>query len=209
MVTSEAAPFVKTGGLADVLGSLPSALARAGEQVAVVLPKYRVAEIPSFERVWHRMPLYVGLRAFTVAIDQAIRDGVRYFFVDCPELYDRPGVYNERTGDYPDNHLRFALLNQAALSIARRSMYFEPTFFTGTIGPRACSLLSANFNHAGDRPFFGAKLILSIHSLGYPGNFPPYVLGELGLDRSLTSPADSLPRRESVFSSWHRLVGIW
>ena len=186
MVTSEAAPFVKTGGLADVLGSLPAALARAGEQVAVVLPKYRTAEIPSFERVWNRMPLYVGFRGFTVAIDQAIRDGVRYFFVDCPELYDRPGVYNERTGDYPDNHVRFALLNQAALSIARH--IFRTDIFHGHDWPAGLLAPYLHFNHAGDPSFFGAKLILSIHNLGYQGNFPPYVLGELGLDRSLFRP---------------------
>ncbi len=119
MVASEAAPFVKTGGLADVLGSLPAALAKRGDEVAVVLPRYRSAVIETFERIWDEMSLSVGPRRFTVAIDQVIRQGVRYLFVDCPPLYDRPGIYNEHNIDYPDNHIRFALLNQAAIGIAR------------------------------------------------------------------------------------------
>ena len=119
MVGSEAAPFVKTGGLADVLGSLPAALAQRGENVAVVLPRYRSANIPSSERIWNSMPLRIGPHAFVVAIDQAVHRGVRYFFLDCPPLYDRPGIYNEGGKDYPDNHLRFALLSFASIEIAR------------------------------------------------------------------------------------------
>src|SRR5579885_2248589 len=127
MVTSEASPFVKTGGLGDVLGSLPPALARRGEEVAVVVPRYRVADIPLSDRIWHSMPLNVGPHRFTVAIDQVIREDVRYLFVDCPPLYDRPGIYNESGVDYGDNHIRFGLLNQAALGIART--IFRPDVF--------------------------------------------------------------------------------
>ena len=70
MVSSEAAPFIKTGGLADVLGSLPAALARRGDEVAVVLPRYRTANVGASERIWHEMPINVGPHRFTVAIDQ-------------------------------------------------------------------------------------------------------------------------------------------
>src|SRR6266849_3569730 len=93
MVTSEAAPFVKTGGLADVLGSLPAALVQRGEEVAVALPRYGGAAIPGSGRIWNAMPLWVGPRGFTAAIDQVILNGVRYLFVDCPALYDRADVY--------------------------------------------------------------------------------------------------------------------
>jgi len=180
MVASEAAPFVKTGGLADVLGSLPEALVRHGEEVVVVLPRYRSALIDSSERIWHRMPLHVGPHAFTVAIDQVIRQGVRYLFVDCPPLYNRPGIYNEYNLDYPDNHIRFALLNQAAIGIAR--YIFRPDVFhahdwqAGLLAPYLRSTLS------GDPTFFGAKCILTIHNLGYQGNFWAVPLQEIGLD---------------------------
>jgi starch synthase len=183
MVASEAAPFVKTGGLADVLGSLPEALVKHGDEVAVVLPRYRAALIDSFERIWHRMPLHVGPHAFTVAIDQVIRQGVRYLFVDCPPLYDRPGIYNEHNVDYPDNHIRFALLNQAAIGIAR--YIFHPHVFhahdwqAGLLAPYLRASLS------GDPTFFGSKCILTIHNLGYQGNFWALRMQDIGLDPAL------------------------
>jgi starch synthase len=180
MVASEAAPFAKTGGLSDVLGSLPAALVRRGNEVAVVLPRYRTAVIDSSERIWHAMPLSVGPHFFTVAIDQVIRQGVHYLFVDCPPLYDRPGLYNELNVDYRDNHIRFALLNQAAIGIAR--YIFRPDIFhahdwqAGLLAP----YLRSTF--AGDPTFFGTKCVLTIHNLGYQGNFWAVRMQEVGLD---------------------------
>jgi starch synthase len=180
MVASEAAPFVKTGGLADVVGSLPAALVKRGDEVAVVLPRYRTALIDSSERIWNEMPLSVGPHHFTVAIDQVVRQGVRYLFVDCPPLYNRPGIYNERNIDYPDNHIRFALLNQAAIGIARH--IFRPHVFhahdwqAGLLAPYLRSTFS------GDPTFYGSKCILTIHNLGYQGNFWAVRMQEVGLD---------------------------
>jgi starch synthase len=180
MVASEAAPYVKTGGLADVLGSLPAALVKRGNEVAVVLPHYRTALIDSSERIWDAMPLSVGPRHFTVSIDQVIRQGVRYLFVDCPPLYDRPGIYNESNVDYRDNHIRFALLNQAAIGIAR--YIFRPNVFhahdwqAGLLAPYLRSTFS------GDPTFFGSKCVLTIHNLGYQGNFWAVRMQEIGLD---------------------------
>ena len=88
MVTSEASPFAKTGGLGDVLGSLPAALVRRGEEVAVVMPRYRSAQIEGAARIWREMPLWVGPHRFVAAVDEVRRQGVRYLFVDCPPLYD-------------------------------------------------------------------------------------------------------------------------
>ena len=112
MVTAEAAPFAKTGGLADVLGALPPALVRLGEEVGVVMPRYDVANIPAAERVWHAMPLVVGPHRYTAAIDQVAMGGVRYWFVDCPPLYNRGQIY----GNFDDNHVRFAALNLRGFS---------------------------------------------------------------------------------------------
>jgi starch synthase len=180
MVASEAAPFVKTGGLGDVLGALPAALARRGEQVAVILPRYRVAAVHGAERIWNYMPVAIGPHSFVASIDQEIRDGVRYFFVDCPPLYDRPGVYNESGVDYPDNHIRFALLNRAAIEVARNifraEVFHAHDWQAGLLAP----LLRAGL--AGDPSFFGVKCMLTIHNLGYQGIFPPSVIGDLGLN---------------------------
>jgi starch synthase len=182
MVASEATPFAKTGGLADVLGSLPPALVRLGDKVGVVLPKYRVAETRGAERVWLAMPLWVGPHAYAVDIHRLVHRGVHYFFVDCPPLYDRPEIY----GTYPDNHIRFALLSQAALGIARH--IFRPTVVhthdwqTGLVAP----YLRTTF--AGDPTFYGMRTLLTIHNLGYQGNFPAAAFADLGLDRGLYHP---------------------
>jgi starch synthase len=186
MVGSEADPFVKTGGLADVLGSLPAALVRRGDDVAVVLPRYRVAEVGAAERIWTVMPLSVGPHRFVAAIDQVVRDGVRYLFVDCPTLYDRAGIYNEAGADYPDNHIRFALLNQAALAIARN--IFRTDVFHGHDWPAG---LLAPYLREGvgiDPTFLGAKSVLTIHNLGYQGNFPGASIRDLGLSSALFHP---------------------
>ncbi len=185
MVTSEATPYVKTGGLGDVLGALPAALVERGDDVAVVLPRYRVAEIPAADRIWNAMPLWVGSHYFTAAIDLIVSKGVRYYFVDCPPLYDRTGIYGDHGVDYPDNHVRFGLLNQAALGIARH--IFKTDIFhchdwqAGLLAPYLRAL-------EGDPTFFGARTVLTIHNLGYQGIFPAAALGDLGLDRSLFHP---------------------
>jgi len=182
MVASEATPFAKTGGLADVLGSLPPALVRLGDEVGVVLPKYRVAEAGDAEPVWLAMPLWVGPHAYPVDIHRLVHRGVQYFFVDCPPLYDRLEIY----GSYPDNHLRFALLNQAALGIAR-SIFRPGVLHThdwqaGLVAP----YLRTTF--AGDPTFFGMRCLLTIHNLGYQGNFPAAAFADLGLDPGLYNP---------------------
>jgi starch synthase len=183
MVASEATPFAKTGGLADVLGSLPPALVRLGDQVGVVLPKYRVAEMGEAEPVWLAMPLWVGPHYYPVDIHHLIHRGVHYFFVDCPPLYDRPEIY----GEGPDEHIRFALLNQAALGIARH--IFRPAVLHAHDWQAGLAAPYLRTTFAGDPTFFGMRTLLTIHNLGYQGNFPAAAFVDLGLDRGLFHPA--------------------
>ena len=77
MVTSEAAPFAKTGGLADVLGALPPALAKLGEEVVVVMPRYGGVPLAGAELILPALPLTIGPRSFTAALYQVEREGVR------------------------------------------------------------------------------------------------------------------------------------
>jgi len=182
MVASEAAPFVKTGGLADVLGALPAALVERGDEVAVILPAYGTAKIESAERIWNRMPLSVGPHSYTVSIDQIVHQGVRYLFLVCPPLYDRAEIY----GVYPDNHVRFGLLNQAAIGVARN--IFRPDVFHAHDWQAGLVGLYLKTNFALDPTFFGARVVFTIHNLGYQGNFPRPSLEDLGIAAGAFQP---------------------
>src|SRR2546423_895992 len=116
LIGSEALPFAKTGGLADVLGALPPALARLGWTATVALPRYRGV---SAGTPVERFPVTVG--GFTreiVFFKASLADGATAILIDCPELYDRDALYTVDSTDYPDNPLRFAMLVRAALEYA-------------------------------------------------------------------------------------------
>src|SRR5947208_11401992 len=119
IIGSEAVPFAKTGGLADVLGALPLALARLGWRVTLALPRYRgVDDGMEVER----FTVPVGGSVFDVGFFEApLASGARALLVDCPAVYDREGLYGVGNVDYPDNARRFALLVRAALEFAARS----------------------------------------------------------------------------------------
>ena len=180
MVSSEAAPFAKSGGLADVLGALPQALAELGDQVAVVLPKYSFLHAPDVERIRHGMRVRVGGSYADINIDRLRQRGVDYLFVDFPPLYGRHGLYGERGRDYPDNHVRFALLPLAAIEIARH--IFRPDVFH--VHDWQAALLPAYLDcwFRNDPTFFGTRTLLTIHNLGYQGIFDWRAPGEIGLD---------------------------
>jgi starch synthase len=118
LIGSEALPFSKTGGLADVLGALPPALAHLGWDVTLAVPRYRGVTAGSLVE---RFPVTVGGFAREIGFFEApLADGARAVLVDCPELFHREGLYGFDTGDYPDNPLRFAMLVRAALEFAGR-----------------------------------------------------------------------------------------
>src|SRR3954449_10231310 len=98
-VGSEAQPFAKTGGLGDVLGALPPALQRLGWDATVVLPRYRGVTAGT---LLDTFPVSVGGYTRDAAFYQApLADGATAVLVDCPDLYDRAGIYGADTTDYP------------------------------------------------------------------------------------------------------------
>jgi starch synthase len=178
MVASEALPFAKTGGLADVLGALPPALARLGWDVTVVIPRYRGVAAGT---IVDTFPVTIGDYMQTIACHEApLHDGARAVFVDCPDLYDRPALYNIDNVDFPDNPLRFAMLVRAALEFATR-------------GRKAPDVIHAHDWQAGLAPVYlktmyaahpilrGTPSVLTIHNLAYQGACPADWLPRLDL----------------------------
>src|SRR5260370_19220058 len=119
-VASECVPFSKTGGLADVVGALPRALVSLGHQVTVYLPRYRQTRLTEPATV---------VRSITIPFDDKYRfasivaggsqAGVRFYFVEYPEFFDRDALYGTPAGDYPDNAERFALFSRAVLEASK------------------------------------------------------------------------------------------
>src|SRR5436309_8755744 len=103
IIGSEALPFAKTGGLADVLGALPPALARLGWNVTVAVPKYRGVTAGD---LLERFSLTVGGTSIDVGFFRApLANGTTALLVDAPQLFDREGLYvsDDDGRDYPDN----------------------------------------------------------------------------------------------------------
>lgn len=183
MVCSEATPFAKTGGLADVLGALPPALVAQGHDVAVVLPRYRRVSLAGAQRVAENLAVWFGPDQYRTEIYVAVERGVPYFLVDCPPLYDRDGLYGENSEDYPDNAVRFAVLCRSALDVIR--CLYRPQIVHGHDWQAALVTAYLSYPFANDPTFLGMSTILTIHNLGYQGRFGRDVLPRLGLEDAL------------------------
>jgi starch synthase len=183
MAASEAVPFAKTGGLADVMGALPVALKASGEDVGVVVPRYRGVRLDGARRVFDGLQVHLGADAFPVNIHRLDHQGVPFFLVDSPALFDREGLYGDGKNDYPDNHIRFAVFAHAVLAVARH--LFRPRIFH--CHDWQAGLVPVLLKHAlwGDPSFIGAKVLFTVHNLGYQGLFPRASMAEVGLDDSL------------------------
>ena len=182
MVASEAAPFAKTGGLADVVGALPRALAQLGHSVDVVLPKYRgiTAGNPT-ARLRVPMPQPVGETEVFCH-----RDGhVQTLFIDHPGYFDREFLYGAAGGDYPDNPARFGFLCRAAVEWAATSRDSFDVIHTHDWQGGLVSV----FVRAGVAPRLRhVPVVCTIHNLAYQGIADASWLGKLGLRPELLNP---------------------
>ena len=181
-VTTELAPFVKVGGLADVAAALPKALRGLGHRVTLVLPRF-----PAFEqggllmaRRLTPLSLKLGERQLDVTVyDGKLASQVELVLIDAPGLYDRPGVYGERGEDYPDNPVRFAVLSAAAAELARERARAGTPYDVIHCNdwPTALVPVYAAAGGEGEHP---TPTLLTIHNVAHQGIFPKSVVPELG-----------------------------
>ncbi len=174
-VASECAPLVKTGGLADVVGALPAAVAPEGVEMRVLLPGYPAVMAALKARKCADLPPLMGR---PVRLLSATHAGLRLFILDAPHLYARPGsIYLGADGhDWPDNPERFAALCQAASSIAQGAV--------AAWRPEVLHLhdwqagLVPEYLPRGDRP----GTVLTIHNMAFHGLAGADRIEALGLD---------------------------
>ncbi|HEY0873612.1 MAG TPA: glycogen synthase GlgA, partial [Vicinamibacterales bacterium] len=186
MVTPEAHPFAKTGGLAEVAGALPAALTRLGHSVTVVLPRYRGALPDSTPS--RRIDLQLGPNTFSVGfLEQVMDDGVRAVLVDVPALFDREGLYGQDGRDYPDNALRFAVLSRAALEFARMEGV-RPDIIHAHDWQTGLVPVYQKMHLSNDPVVGGVPTVFTIHNLAFQGLFGLDALPAIGLDWNVFHP---------------------
>ncbi len=189
MVASEAAPFAKTGGLADVIGSLPPALHALGHDVRLIMPWYRTVRgvTGNLRPSRRKLSIPMGNRVYQAGYRTGDINGMPVYFIDVPELYDRPELYGEHGQSYPDNAERFGLLCLAALELVRQLKFVPDVIHTHDWQTGLVPVYLHRYREQ-DSFFFKTGSLFSIHNLGYQGVFPLATGRILGLDDSLLTP---------------------
>jgi starch synthase len=172
---SEGVPFSKTGGLADVVGALPRALAAQGHQITVYLPRYRQTKLTDPRTV---------VRSITVPYDDKYRfcsvvagpsaNGVSYYFIDYSPYFDRDALYGTPAGDYPDNAERFAMFSRAVIEASK--IVGAPQIFHCHDWQSALVPVMLRTFYAEDPAFKDVANVFTIHNMGYQGLFPAEIL---------------------------------
>ena len=175
---SEVFPLVKTGGLADVAGALPGALARLGVGVRTMLPAYPVvkAQLPRRTKALHDYRDLFGGPARIVA---ASLGGLDLLVLDAPHLFDRAGgAYGDSGGaDWPDNWRRFAAFSRAAADVGLGAISnWQPDVVQVHDWQAAMTL--AYLRYAGAP---APASVITVHNLAFQGQFPASIFPELGL----------------------------
>ncbi len=174
VVAAEVAPWSKTGGLGDVCGALPRALAARGHRVITVAPRYK--EYPDAVDTGVSLRIFLFGHLHEARCFLAVRDGVHHVFIDHPS-YRRPGIYGDASGTYGDNLFRFALLSRAAIEVPARvllsdgapmgeDVVFHVNDWHASLVPL---YLESLYRPAGRFP--GAGTVLGLHNVGHHGTF--------------------------------------
>ncbi|HVJ09860.1 MAG TPA: glycogen synthase GlgA [Acidisarcina sp.] len=177
---SECVPYAKTGGLADVVGALPSAVAKLGHKVTVYIPLYRQVQKHLTERRVAIPSLtipFVYYNRFVTVVDGGEHDGVQHYFIDCPELFDREFLYGTSAGDYPDNAERFGLFARAVLESTKQ--LGVPDVFHVHDWQSSMLPVYLRTTYYFDPALSRSGCLLTIHNAAYQGAFPPATTEEL------------------------------
>jgi starch synthase len=174
-VASECVPFSKTGGLADVVGALPRALASLGHQVSVYVPRYRQTKLQDPQTVVNSITVpFDDKYRFCSVVTAGSTAGVKFYFVDYPPYFDREALYGTSASDYPDNAERFALFSRAVLEASK--VLGVPNVFHCHDWQSALVPVMLRTLYAEDPAFREVGTVFTIHNMGYQGLFPSDIL---------------------------------
>lgn len=203
LVSPEAVPFAKTGGLADVAGALPLELARLGHQVRLVIPRYGAIDgaVHGFKE-WMRITVPASSGSISAIIERgrlSDHGAVGKLPAECDVLavrhdpyFARTGLYQESGVDFPDNVERFAFFCRAVMELLpalAKADGWTPDLLHAHDWQTALCVVYPRTLYAQQPPLKGLRSILTVHNLGYQGLFPASEYPKTGLSWDLFTPA--------------------
>lgn len=184
MVTSEAVPFAKTGGLADAVSALSIALVKLGHDVRIVMPRYYKIGRDSLTQLEGPMGVPTGYGEVWTAVyttNLPGKDIVPVYFIDHEQSFGRDGIYGTpQETDFADNPQRFSILCQGAFQLCRKLNWFPDIIHSHDWSSALASVL-LKFNERHDN-FAQTASVLTIHNLGYQGVYGKHNYPSTGLD---------------------------
>jgi 1,4-alpha-glucan branching enzyme len=189
MLTPELVPFAKTGGLADMVGSLAAALEDLGHEVSVILPAYRAVlqHGPRLRETGMRLRVSMpGGIEEAALLTATLGRAIRVYFIRADRYFDRPYLYGTPGADYADNAQRFAFFARAALELLRHTGVPHLLHVHDWQAALAIAFLKAQPERYPG--FASLRTVLTVHNLGYQGLFPAHEWRLLGLDSALFTP---------------------
>lgn len=181
MLSSEAIPYAKAGGLADVVPTLARELALLGHDVRILLPRYYSIDPAKLQALPVHFQVPIRDRLVPARIKTAIlpQSTVPVYFLENENYFGRDGIYGTIDGDFPDNCERFAFLNQSAFGLCR-ALSWIPDLIHAHDWPSAPSLACLGTTEIlGD--FADCAGVFTIHNVGYQGLFPAEQYSSLGI----------------------------
>jgi len=199
VVASEASPYAKTGGLGDVIGSLPKALKKQGCDIKVFIPKYSVIDDSKYDFHYETLVgemsirVYGKTRSVHVLKSKLNHSDVDIYFIDCPHYFNRKSIY---TTDRDEDE-RFILFSKAVIEVCQRLSWAPDVFHCNDWQAGLLPLLVKD-NYSWDHMFDHSSFLMSIHNIAYQGRFPKETLYKAELRSELFYPKGPLEFHNSL-----------
>lgn len=185
IASSEVVPFAKSGGLADVVGVLPKALAQLGHDIRVVMPRYYCVDKEKYQlkKLQPTLPIFMGKRGF---IEATIYEGVLpnssvpIYFIDYEPFFGRIGLYDHKGKGYQDNDSRFIFFSKAVMELAKMLQFKPHVIHTNDWHTAPIPVLLNSTYHL-DPHFAYTGTLLTLHNLQYQGIFHKSAMESLGV----------------------------
>lgn len=189
-LAAELSPYARTGGLGEAVASLAKYQAASGIPVTVFMPLYSVVrERVELRPVGPAFSVTVGPRTETARIYEPAAPWIpgtpRPLFVESDAYFERPGLYGDDEGDYPDNARRYALFARAVLVALPRLLSQPPSIVHAHDWQTALASIYLKTEFMAHPYYEGIRAVLSVHNAGYQGHFPESTMADIGLPAAL------------------------